>query len=70
MKRYFTVKELADHLNVSRASIYNYLRKIPGFPQPKKVGRLSRWDPEEVDKFMSCAPQGVYGEGNLRRNAK
>jgi predicted DNA-binding transcriptional regulator AlpA len=70
VKQYLTVKELSEKLHVSRASSYNYLRKIPGFPQPKKVSRLSRWDPEEVETFMSRVPRGVYGEGNERRGAR
>jgi predicted DNA-binding transcriptional regulator AlpA len=70
MKRYLTVKELSEELHVCRASIYNYLRKIPGFPQPTKLGRLSRWDTEEVELFMQNAPRGVYGEGNGRRDAR
>jgi predicted DNA-binding transcriptional regulator AlpA len=40
MKQYLTVKELADYLHVCRASVYNYLKTVPGFPQPVKVGRL------------------------------
>lgn len=64
MKRYLTVKELAECLRVCRASVYNYLKNIPDFPQPVKVGRLSRWDFEEIECFMKSAPRGVYGEGH------
>lgn len=63
MKEYLTIKDLEDKLHVCRASIYNYLKKIPDFPQPRKVGRNSRWDPDEMEKFMNNAPRGVYGEG-------
>ena len=66
VKRYLTVKELAECLHVCRASVYNYLKNIPGFPQPVKVGRLSRWDFEEIECFMKSAPRGVYGEGHDR----
>ena len=62
MSQYLTVKELAEKCHVCRASIYNYLKKLPGFPQPIKIGRLSRWNAEEVDNFMKNAPRGVYGE--------
>jgi predicted DNA-binding transcriptional regulator AlpA len=62
MKQYLTVKELADHLNVCRASVYNYLKTIPGFPQPLKIGRMSRWNFEEIELFMKNAPRGVSGE--------
>jgi predicted DNA-binding transcriptional regulator AlpA len=60
--QYLTVKELAEKLHVCRASVYNYLKEIPGFPQPMKIGRLSRWSAEEIDVFMESAPRGVYGE--------
>jgi predicted DNA-binding transcriptional regulator AlpA len=64
VKRYLTVKELAECLHVCRASVYNYLKNIPNFPQPVKVGRLSRWDFDEIEFFMKSAPRGVYGEGH------
>jgi predicted DNA-binding transcriptional regulator AlpA len=70
MKKYLTVKDLEENLHVCHATIYNYLKKIPGFPQPQKVGRLSRWDPEEIERFMSNTPRGVYGEGGSRRDIK
>jgi predicted DNA-binding transcriptional regulator AlpA len=66
LKRYLTIKELAEELHICRASVYNYLKTVPGFPQPMKVGRLSRWDGGEVELFMSRAPRGVYGESNGR----
>jgi predicted DNA-binding transcriptional regulator AlpA len=66
LKRYLTIKELAEELHICRASVYNYLKTIPGFPQPMKVGRLSRWNGEEVESFMNRAPRGVYGENNGR----
>jgi predicted DNA-binding transcriptional regulator AlpA len=63
VNQYLTVKDLAEKLHVCRASIYNYLKNIPGFPQPIKVGRMSRWNAEEIELFMNSAPRGVYGEG-------
>jgi predicted DNA-binding transcriptional regulator AlpA len=70
MKKYLTIEDLEENLHVCRATIYNYLKKISGFPQPQKLNRLSRWDPEEMERFMNSAPRGVYGEGTGRRNAK
>ena len=61
-KSYLTVL-VAKELNVSRATVYNYLKTLPGFPQPIKLGRLSRWKPEEINGYMNDAPRGVYGEG-------
>jgi predicted DNA-binding transcriptional regulator AlpA len=71
MKEYLTVKDLSKKLHVCRATIYNYLKKIPDFPQPQKLQRSSRWDPDEMESFMNNAPRGVYGEGTRqRRNAE
>ncbi|MDR1509147.1 MAG: AlpA family phage regulatory protein [Synergistaceae bacterium] len=70
MKQYLTVKALTEKLHICRASVYNYLKTIPDFPQPMKVGRLTRWDAEEIEAFMSRAPRGVYGEGRGWRGAE
>jgi predicted DNA-binding transcriptional regulator AlpA len=61
--QYLTVMDVAEKLHICRASVYNYVKGIPGFPQPIKIGRLSRWNAEEIDVFMGNAPRGVYGEG-------
>jgi predicted DNA-binding transcriptional regulator AlpA len=61
VKQYLRVLDVAAMLHVCRATIYNYLKKIPGFPQPMKVGRLSLWDSEEIELFMENAPRGVSG---------
>jgi excisionase family DNA binding protein len=37
---FLTVKEVAERLNVCRASIYVWLKD--GFPKPLKLGRASR----------------------------
>ena len=62
VSQYLTVKELADKLNICKASVYNYIKK-PDFPQPYKLGRLTRFKSDEIDAYMANVPRGVYGEG-------
>ena len=58
--RYLTIKEVAERLNVCRASIYLWLKK--GFPQPRKFGRASRWSALELEEWIRARPTGAYGE--------
>ena len=62
MKQYIDVNEFAEKLNICRASVYNHLKDVPGFPQPIKVGNSSRWSVEEIELFMNSAPRGANGE--------
>jgi predicted DNA-binding transcriptional regulator AlpA len=64
VKQYITVDEFAAKLHICRASVYNHLKDISGFPQPIKVGHSSRWSVEEIDLFMNNAPRGVDGESH------
>ncbi|HXH58908.1 helix-turn-helix domain-containing protein [Iamia sp.] len=46
--RWETAAELATRLGVSRATIYNELKR--GLPS-RKIGRARRFDPRQVDAF-------------------
>lgn len=50
MKEYVTIEELSEILRVSKGYLYNlcYKRKIPH----KKVGRLIRFVPEDVEAWI------------------
>ena len=49
--RYVNASELAQILNVSRATVYQMSRK--GFlPKGKKIGSLRRWSLNEIQEFM------------------
>jgi predicted DNA-binding transcriptional regulator AlpA len=62
-KNYITVLQFASKINVCRATIYNYMKQIPGFPQPYKINkRLSRFDCDEVEAYMQTLPRGVHGD--------
>jgi len=58
--RYLPIREVAEKLHVSRASIYLWLKK--GFPQPLKFGRSSRWSALELEEWLRTRPKGAYGE--------
>ena len=59
--RLLTVAEVAERLNVSRASVYLWLKR--DFPLPVKLGRASRWNATEVEEWLKKRPKGAYGEG-------
>ena len=42
----------------SRASIYRDVRRVPGFPQPVKLGSSTRFRQSDVDAFM----EGLAGQ--------
>lgn len=45
-----TMHQLIAKLNVSKTSIYEWI-KTSGFPAPYKFGKASRWKESEVDKW-------------------
>lgn len=50
-----TIKEVAKILQISERSIYNQVRKGAEKPFPikaKRHGRLIRFDPEDVQKYI------------------
>lgn len=54
MKKYLSIKELAEILNMSVSGIYSlvYEKRIPF----RKVGRLLRFDSEEVEDWIEKHP--------------
>lgn len=51
MKRYVSLKELAEMFAVSERHIFRQLAKR-AFPPPVRIGRCKRWDPEDVRRFL------------------
>lgn len=41
---FLTADEAADLLGIERRSLYTYVRRLEGFPQPVKVGRTLLFD--------------------------
>lgn len=54
---YMTMKDVLSYTRVkSKNTIYLWI-DTRGFPKPTKVGRLVRWDMEEVAKWMVTGKQ-------------
>ena len=48
-----TLDELADALGgLGRSSIYRHIKSLPGFPQPLKVGKATRFRLSDVQAFI------------------
>lgn len=48
---YMRAKQLADALNVSKSTIWNWTRKGI-IPKPTTLGRCTVWDTEEVFNYI------------------
>lgn len=52
--RLITLAELSKNLGgLSRASVYRFVRTLPGFPQIVKIGAATRFRESEVQAFIS-----------------
>jgi len=52
-ERYLNLTELRKRLGgISPASVYRYIQQIEGFPQPIKLGRVTRFRETEVEAFV------------------
>jgi len=49
---YLSIKELAAHIQASKSTIWNGVRKGI-FPKPIKIGGLTRWRRSEVEERLS-----------------
>ena len=53
---YLKKKELADRFGISVSSVNNYMRQ--GMPYYKIGGKLVRFDPDEVEKWLKEKGKG------------
>src|SRR6202030_1085370 len=65
-KKILTVSELAEHLSVHRITIYRLLKggTLPGF----KIGRVWRFDLDDIAKWMATGKEGqelVAADGHV-----
>jgi excisionase family DNA binding protein len=51
-----TTDEAADLLGVERRSLYTYVRRMPGFPQPTKIGRTLLFNEQELLDWRAKHP--------------
>lgn len=47
---FLKVREVAQKLNISRSSVYEFMRR-GNFPQPYKFGKAIRWDEVDVENW-------------------
>ena len=58
--RWLSVEEIAEHLGVSRDTVYTWVntKEMPAH----KVGRLWKFDKDEVDKWVRSGKAGHGGK--------
>lgn len=59
-----TTDEVAEILGIKKESVYIYVRRLEGFPQPAKVGRTLLFDAEAVRLWRTQHPARQRGEGS------
>lgn len=57
MKKFISIDELADKLGISKGTIYQWtaMKVVPFY----KIGRLVRFNEEEIEKWLSERKQQV-----------
>ena len=45
--------ELAEVMSVSRNTIWRWARGLENFPQPVKIGGVTRWRKADIDKYIT-----------------
>jgi excisionase family DNA binding protein len=57
MKKLISIDNLADNLGISKETIYQWtsMKVIPFY----KIGRLVRFDEDEIDKWIADRKQGM-----------
>lgn len=44
--------DVARIMKVSRTTVHNYVRKVPGFPHPRRFRNTTRWLRSELNEFL------------------
>lgn len=51
MSKYLAIREVADMIGVSKATVRN-LSKANLFPKPIRIGGSIRWDETDIQKYL------------------
>jgi predicted DNA-binding transcriptional regulator AlpA len=51
-----TADEAAELLGIERRSVYTYVRRLRGFPQPVKIGRALLFDRQALTDWRAKHP--------------
>lgn len=57
--RLITLPELARLLGLSRATIYRQIAADPAFPQPLKIGRVTRFRESDAQRFIATVAEAA-----------
>ena len=61
-----TTKEACEYLNISRATLYKLIRE--GKLKPLKIGRSTRFDRRDLDRFIESLKQAE--DSSINENLK
>lgn len=56
MDGYLTAAQAAELLGIRRESVYSYSQRLPGFPQPTRVGRTVLWAEADIKAWRGAHP--------------
>ncbi|MFD5848296.1 helix-turn-helix transcriptional regulator [Streptomyces chartreusis] len=59
-----TTDQVAEILGIKKESVYIYVRRLKGFPQPTKVGRTLLFDEASVRQWRADHPARQRGAGS------
>ncbi len=65
-KMLLTTKEACEYLNISRATLYKLIRE--GKLKPLKIGRSTRFDRRDLDRFIESLKQAE--DSSINENLK
>lgn len=65
MDTLLNVLGVAQKLNISRSGVYRLLDE-PDFPKPFHVGKSTRFDPADIDKYIQRQKQKALGSSTPR----
>ena len=49
----FSDTEVAEMLSVSRNTIWRWSQSVDGFPQPVRIGGVTRWRKSDLDEYIN-----------------
>ncbi|MDX5563748.1 helix-turn-helix domain-containing protein [Streptomyces sp. ID05-04B] len=58
-----TTEQAAELLGVKVESVYLYVRRLEGFPQPTKIGRTLLFDRQALTDWRAAHPKRKRGSG-------
>ena len=65
MKKLLTAVDVAEKFNVTVPTVYRWgADPSMGFPQPFPVGGASRWDADDLDRFIEKQKEIHRGNNN------